>query len=406
MPARGPRYFAGLTRNAFLLAITSLFADISTEMLYPVIPLFLTQVLAAPATVLGLVEGIADATQNIAQGFSGWMASRFRRNKPLALAGYALAAIAKPCMGLSLIWPQFLGARFADRLGAGTRSAPRDALIAGSVEQAHRGKAFGLEGAGDHLGAVLGPLIALLVLSVWQPDLRWLFYLAAIPAAIAFVMVLPVTEPRNPEQQPVAKIHLGELPPAYWRYLAAVGLFGIGNSTNAFLILRIKEVGLSTEQTILVYAAFNLVAALASLPAGSLSDRFGRRGVLTGALAVFALAYAGFAATADLTTLMACFVFCGLFQGTFRTVGKAAASDIVPEQYKALGIGLYASVVGLTALAASAVGGQLWTSIGPSATFWYGAVLAAIACPVLYMILPGRHDSYGKHQPAQGVPVR
>ncbi|MDE3076795.1 MAG: MFS transporter, partial [Chloroflexota bacterium] len=341
-----------LPRTTLLLAAASFFADISTEMLYPIIPLFLTEVLAAPATILGLVEVFADAIQNIAQGGSGWTASRFRSNKLVALGGYALAAIGKPCIGLAVVWPQFLAARFADRLGAGTRSAPRDALIASSVDEAQRGMAFGMESAGDNLGAVLGPLISLMLVSVWLWDLRGLFLLAFAPAAMAFVMVLLVREPAGNELQPAATVRLRDLPRTFWRYVGATVLFGIGNSTNAFLILRLKQLGFSTPTTILVYAAFNLIAALASLPAGRLSDTVGRRSVLSAGLLIFALAYAGFAVTTNFTILTACFAFYGLYQGTFRTVGKAVASDLVDDGHRALAIGLYASAGGFATLAA------------------------------------------------------
>jgi len=188
------RHFAGLSKNTFLLALSSLFADISTEMLYPVLPLFLTQTLRASGSVVGLVDGLAQATQNVVQGFSGALSDRLQRRKPLALFGYALAAIAKPLMGMATIWQGLFAARLLDRLGAGTRSAPRDALIASSVDAANRGRAFGLEGVGDNAGAFLGPLLALFLLYSLQIGIRSIFYLALIPGLLAFVMVLFVRE--------------------------------------------------------------------------------------------------------------------------------------------------------------------------------------------------------------------
>src|SRR5262245_43755819 len=184
------RYFAGLSRNTFLLAFASLFADISTEMLYPVLPIFLTQTLHASGSIVGLVEGVAHATQNIVQGFSGSLSDKLQKRKSIALAGYLLAAIAKPLIGLSTGWQGVLGARMPDRFGAGSRSARRDALIAASVAEENRGRAFGLEGIGDNAGAFLGPLLAVLLLAAWQLDVRYIFYLAFIPGMLAFVMVL------------------------------------------------------------------------------------------------------------------------------------------------------------------------------------------------------------------------
>jgi MFS family permease len=190
------RYFAGLSRNTFLLAFTSLLADISTEMLYPVLPVFLTKTLKASGSIVGLVDGFAQATQNIVQGFFGTLSDKLQRRKPIALAGYLLAAISKPLMGLAPVWEVVFGARLLDRLGAGARSAPRDALIASSVSEENRGRAFGLEGVGDNAGAFLGPLLAVFLLHSLHVDLRSVFYLAVIPGLLAFALVLLVNEPR------------------------------------------------------------------------------------------------------------------------------------------------------------------------------------------------------------------
>src|SRR5581483_1310984 len=197
-PVAGSRQplFAGLTRNTLLLALSSLFADISTEMLYPVLPVFLTQTMGASGSIVGLIEGTAVATQNLAQGLSGTISDRIQRRKAVALAGYALAAIAKPLIGVSAAWQGVLGARFLDRFGTGVRSAPRDALIAASTDRAHRGKAFGLEGAGDNAGAFLGPVIAAVLLGAFGVPLRWIFYLAVAPGLLAFIMVLLTRERR------------------------------------------------------------------------------------------------------------------------------------------------------------------------------------------------------------------
>ena len=180
------RYFSGLSRNTFLLALSSLFADISTEMLYPILPVFLTDTLKASGSAIGLIEGIAGAAQNLAQGFSGALSDKLQRRKPVALAGYLLAALAKPLMGAATAWPVLAGGRLLDRLGAGARSAPRDALVASSADEANRGKAFGLEGMGDNAGAFLGPLLAVLLLTAWHLDMRLIFYLALVPGLLAF----------------------------------------------------------------------------------------------------------------------------------------------------------------------------------------------------------------------------
>jgi MFS family permease len=264
-----------------------------------------------------------------------------------------------------------------DRFGAGVRAAPRDALIAGSVAAPYRGRAFGLEGLGDNAGACLGPLIALLLLSIGALQLRTIIYLAVIPGLGAFLMVLLVRERTEPGlNAPAHWPRLSRLPPAYWRYLAATAIFGVGNSSNAFLILRTRETGASLYATILVYAAFNLVAALISYPAGAFSDRRGRGGLLLGAFAVFALAYVGFAVTGRFAVVAVLFVFYGLYQGIFRAVGKSLAADLVPANMRATGIGCYNATNGMLQLMASVVAGLLWDHASHAAVFWFGGFWA------------------------------
>lgn len=386
-------YLAGLPRNVFLLALASLFADISTEMLYPVLPAFLTQTLQASGSVVGLVDGAAQATQNIVQGFSGALSDKLRKRKAIALIGYLLAALAKPLTGLSTIWQGVLGARLLDRFGAGTRSAPRDALIASSVEEQDRGRAFGLEGVGDNAGAFFGPLLAVLLLYALHFDMRGIFYLAVIPGFLAFLMVAMVTE-RPAAITSKAKIDIGlrQFPRSYWRYLSVTALFGIGNSTNAFLILRTQDVGASLELTILIYAAFNLVAALVSYPAGFLSDRWGRKIVLLGSFVVFALAYLGFALTRQVLLIAALFVFYGIYQGTFRAVGKAFAADFVPDHLRASGIGWYNTSVGLVQLVASLIAGVLWDHISHGSVFLFGTLFAVLGSIALSWLILDAHE--------------
>jgi MFS family permease len=385
------RYFAGLSRNTFVLACASLFADISTEMLYPVLPVFLTQILSASGSVVGLIDGVAQATQNIVQGLSGWLSDKLQRRKPIALAGYLLAAIAKPLMGLSTSWPGVLGGRFLDRLGTGARSAPRDALVASSADEEHRGKAFGLEGIGDNLGAFLGPLLAVGLLMALHVDLRAVFYLALVPGLLAVLMIVLVTE-RPVAVAAKAKLDVGvrQFPSAYWKYLLVTALFGIGNSSNAFLILQTQAIGASLEATILVYAAFNLVAALISYPAGFLSDRWGRRDILLASFLIFFVAYLGFALTGNVFLIAALFVFYGLYQGIFRTVGKALATDFVPERLRASGVGWYNTTVGLLGLVASIAAGLLWDHVGHGAVFLFGAAFAVVGSIALLMMVPAK----------------
>jgi MFS family permease len=381
--------FTGLSRNTFLLALSSLFADISSEMIVPILPIFLTQTLKVSASVVGLVEGIAGATQNITQGLSGSLSDKLQKRKPIALVGYFLAAIGKPLMGFASIWQGVLGGRLLDRFGAGTRSAPRDALIASSVDEAHRGKAFGLEGVGDNAGAFLGPLLAVLLLIVWHLPVRLIFYLAVVPGLLAFLMVVFVHE-RPVKVTAKARFDIGveKFPKAYWKYLLATALFGIGNSSNAFLILETKDIGASLTTTILIYAGFNLVAALISYPAGYLSDRLGRRNLLVLSIAIFFVTYLGFALTRAVAFIGVLFLFYGLYQGIIRSVGKALASDYVSDALRASAIGWYNATMGVCGLAASLLGGWLWDHVGHTAVFVFGAVFAALGIIASVVLIP------------------
>ncbi len=371
------KLFTGISINTVFLAFSSLFADISSEMLYPILPIFLTETLKAGGSIVGIVEGIAEATQNIIQGFSGWLSDKIQKRKPIALLGYALAALSKPLMGLASNWQGVLGSRFLDRFGTGTRSAPRDALIASSVSEKDRGKAFGFEGIGDNLGAFIGPLAAIALLFFLKTDIRFIFYLAIVPGLLAFIMILFVKEkPIKVSSKAKLDIHIGNFPKPYWRYLSIITLFGIGNSSNSFLILQTKDLGVSLGMTIFIYALFNLVAALISYPSGFLADKFGRKEILLSSFFIFFITYLGFALTKNIYLIAILFILYGLYQGIFRSVGKTFATDFVPQQLRASGVGWYMTTVGLSGLFASVVAGQLWDKIGHSAVFLYGAVFA------------------------------
>lgn len=381
--------FAGLTRDSWLLALASLFTDISTEMLYPVLPIYLTQTLGASGLVVGVIEGLATGAQNLIQGVSGSLSDRLQRRKPIALTGYALAAVAKPLIGLSPAWQGVLGARLLDRLGTGVRSAPRDALIAASADEASRGRAFGLEGVGDNLGAFLGPLITVALLLFLHIELRNIFYFAIIPGFLSFATILLVRE-RRVMKQATAEIGVGlwRLPGPYKRYLVATLVFGVGNSSNAFLILKTREFGASLSATILIYAGFNLVAAALSYPAGAMADRLGRRRLLVCAYAIFFATYLGFALAPGLIWAAGLFVLYGAYQGIFRAVGKALVSDLVPDQLHASGIGWYSAAVGLSGMIAGLISGLLWDRVGHASVFVYGATFAAIGGIALMALVP------------------
>jgi len=391
--AKKTSYFSGLTNNTYLLALTSLFADISSEMLYPILPIFLTQNLKVGGSIVGIVEGVAETTQNIVQGFSGWLSDKWQKRKGIALFGYILAAISKPFIGMATGWPVVLGARFMDRLGSGTRSAPRDALIAASADEKNRGKAFGLEGAGDNLGAFIGPLIAVALLFQLEINIRSVFYLSIIPGGLAVLMILAVREKKvTPQSKVRIDLSCRQFPSGYRKYLLATVMFGIGNSSNAFLILQTKDLGASFKDTILIYAAFNLLAALVSYPSGHLSDKLGRKNILLVSFNIFLITYTGFAFTKNLWLIGGLFCLYGLYQGIFRSVGKAMAADLVPAHLRASGIGWYSTMVGLSGLVASIVAGQLWDKVSHHAVFLYGAAFSIVGIISLIILIPGNQQ--------------
>lgn len=383
------RLFAGLSGNTFLLALASMFSDISTEMLYPILPDFLTRTLHASGAVVGLVDGFAQALQNFAQGVAGTLSDRLQKRKSIALPGYLLAAIAKPLIGLATSWYGVFGARLLDRVAAGSRSAPRDALVASSVDEANRGRAFGLEGLGDNAGAFLGPLIAVYLIYSLHFGMRKVFHLTVFPGLMAFVMVALVRErPAAVAAKSRIDVGLHRFPKAYWNYLLVTAVFGVGNSSNAFLILRTRDAGASLESTILIYAAFNLAAALISYPAGTWSDHWGRRNVLLGSFAISLIAYLGFALGGRIELVAPLFVLYGLYQGIFRAVGKALASDFVPADLRASGIGWYSATVGMLQLVSSLIAGLLWDRVGHAAVFYFGAAFALLGGVALLVLVP------------------
>lgn len=384
--------FKGLTKNTFLLTLTSLFADISTEMLYPILPIFLTQYLKAGGSIVGIIEGIATATQNVEMGFAGWLSDKIQKRKPIAIAGYTLAAIAKPLIGLSTAWPGVLAGRFLDRLGSGTRSAPRDALVAASADEKARGKAFGLEGIGDNLGAFLGPLVAIALLFYLKVQIREIFYLAIIPGLIAVVMIILVKEQKDHiSSKYKLDTNVLHFPTLYWKYLAVTAVFGIGNLSSSFMILQTRSVGVPLIITIFIYAVFNLVAAIVSYPSGFLSDKFGRKNVLLTSFVLFLATALGFAKTSSIFASAVLFILYGAYQGIFRTAGKAFASDFVKAEVRASAVGWYNAAVGLSGLVASITAGIIWDRVGHSAVFIFAAIFAALGSILLYFFPSDRY---------------
>ena len=372
----------GITRNVVALGVVSFLTDVSTEMILPVLPLFVTGVLGGTAVSVGLIEGVAESVSSLLRIVSGWLSDKIGARKPFLLFGYGVSGVAKAALALAASWPAVLGLRAADRVGKGLRNPPRDALIADSVEPAYYGAAFGFHRALDTLGAALGPLAAFAILAAAPGHYGRVFLWSAVPAALSLVVlavfVRSATRERAQSRQS-ARAALAEVGRPLKSFLFVAGLFSLANSSIAFLILRAQGVGVPASRVPLIYFAYNLVYALLSYPIGHWTDSRGRRPALLAAYASFAILYGVLAATATPAWTIAVFVLLGVHSALLEGSQRAYVADLVPADRRASAYGLYYTVVGLALLPASAVAGWLWERAGPQFTFALEAGLAAIA---------------------------
>lgn len=381
------RLTQGLGRNVFVLGVVSLFTDISSEMVYPIVPIFLTTVLHAPMDVLGLIEGIAESVASLLKWAAGAWSDRLGRRTPFVVFGYGISSISKPLLFLAASWHGVLFSRLIDRFGKGLRTAPRDVMIAAACDPARRGKAFGFHRAMDTVGACIGPLLAVFMLHSLHMPLRSIFVWAFVPAALG-VLTLFFLQKSPPAARAIHAVPedaptRAPLPGSLKRFIAIYALFALGNSSDVFLILRAKSLGFSDTQTLLTYVFYNFVYAAAATPAGWISDHVSRRKLMTGGLIVFALVYAGFAAARAPWMIWALFALYGFYGAATEGVAKAYVTDLAPAARRGAALGLYQAVSGLTVFFASVVAGALWKNLGPWATFAYGAALALAAALLL-----------------------
>jgi MFS family permease len=373
-PGRYERgWLAGLSPNVVLLGWVSFFADVSSEMLYPLIPIFLTTVLNAPVALVGVIEGIAEAVASIMKPLAGRLSDASGKRRLYILQGYGLAACAKAILALAYAWPVALLGRVVDRFGKGLRTGSRDALLADSVDRANLGKALGFHRGMDTMGAVVGPLLALLLLKLSGNNLRLVLWLAVIPGLIGAALVLLIREQRRQAGAGRAAHVPAALPARFKWFLLVWGIFAFTNSSDVFILLKAKQLGLATAGVVLLYTLYNLTYAAASPALGRLSDMLGRRALLVSGLIVFGLVYSGFAAASSTVHLIILFAVYGLYMAATDGVSKAFAIDLVPAGAKATASGWLGMVTGFGALIASTTAGVLWDSVGPWAVFALGA---------------------------------
>jgi MFS family permease len=373
--------------NAGVLALgwVSFLTDVASEMIYPLLPAFLTRTLGAGPAVVGLIEGVAESTASLTKVASGWWSDRVRRRKPLVLAGYSLAAIVRPLVGLATTWVQVLAIRFTDRVGKGIRTAPRDALLADLAPAESRGKAFGLQRAMDNAGAMVGPLVASALLYFWIREERTVFLLALIPGLAAVALLAArVPEKSRPRGAHAPEPSMGSgarspLPRRFWWIIGIFVLFTLANSTDAFLLLLARQTGVPLWQIPLLWAFLQGVKAAAGVPGGALSDRIGRTGALVAGWIVYAAAYAGFASVSSAPALWALFALYGLFYGLTEGAERALVADLVPADSRGRAFGVFHGSIGIAALPASVLFGLWWKLFGPSTAFAIGAGLALLS---------------------------
>jgi len=374
-------------RSVWLLGWVSLATDAGTEAIYPLLPFFLTQVLGAGAVSLGVIEGAAEAVNSFLKILSGRVADRSPAKRPLVLFGYGVSSLARPFIAITTSWTQVFTVRVLDRVGKGVRGAPRDALLAATATPHTRGKIFGFHRAMDNLGAVVGPLAATAFLWMYPGRLRTLFALTIVPGIVSIVLILLIRE----DTAPTAEHHAPQTTESVGRpftiFMIVLTVFTLGNSTDAFLLLKLTDAAGGAKFVPLMWAALNFVKAAVSVVGGSWSDRIGRRQVIGLGWLIYAAVYAGFAISTSLAGLLAWFMIYGFYFGFAEGTEKALVADLAPAESRGTAYGIYTAVQGIGALAASIVFGLLWNAFGAAIAFGVGAALALTATALLFIIV-------------------
>lgn len=369
----------GLEKNAFFTGLTSFFTDTSTKMVYSVMPLFLLSI-GASKTTISLIEGIAESTASLLKAISGYWSDKIGKNKPFMIIGYGITAIITPLYALARIPIQILFFRFFERIGKGLRAAPRDSLISGSIKKNEAGKTFGFQKAMDNSGAIVGPLIAFLLLSIFPLNYSYIFLLATIPAILGVLtIIIFIKEAKAEKNETTNKISLKLLPKKFYFFLIIIFVFTLGNSADALLLVKTSETGIDKSYIPFVYMIFNTVSVLLAIPIGKLSDRIGREKLIILGFIVYAIVYYFFGRFNSINVFIFLFMLYGFYSALTDGSQKAMISDIVSKDLKGTGFGIYHAVLGITLLPASLIAGLLYDKVNSNAPFYFGSIMALIA---------------------------
>lgn len=378
-----------INKNVLALGFVSFFNDVSSEMIYPLIPIFLASVLGASTILIGLIEGLAESVSSLWKLISGYYSDRVRKRKALVNIGYSLSSLARPLISLTSSAWQVLFIRMADRVGKGIRTSPRDALIADSTVQSYRGTAFGFHRAMDHLGAVVGPLIALILLPLLNQNLRLMFFLSSIPALICLLILFLFVKEKKQSQdrkEKYIKLSLKPFGARFRFYLLVLFIFTLSNSSDAFLILRANNLGVATTLIPLLWIILHLVKSILSTPGGMLSDRYGRLKILIAGFVIYSFVYFGLAFANFSYQVWVLFAVYGIYFSLTEGTEKALVSDLVKVEHRGTAFGLYHFTVGITIFPASLIFGFIWNYFNPTYAFLFGAFLSSIAVLLLLQI--------------------
>ncbi|MPM77769.1 Multidrug resistance protein MdtG [bioreactor metagenome] len=369
----------GFEKNAFFTGLTSFFTDTSTKMVYSIMPLFLLSI-GASKTTISLIEGIAESTASLLKAISGYWSDKIGKNKPFMIIGYGITAIITPLYALARIPIQILFFRFFERIGKGLRAAPRDSLISGSIKKNEAGKTFGFQKAMDNSGAIVGPLIAFLLLSIFPLNYSYIFLLATIPAILGVLtIIIFIKEAKAEKKETTNKISLKLLPKKFYFFLIIIFVFTLGNSADALLLVKTSETGIDKSYIPFVYMIFNTVSVLLAIPIGKLSDRIGREKLIILGFIVYAIVYYFFGRFNSINVFIFLFMLYGFYSALTDGSQKAMISDIVSKDLKGTGFGIYHAVLGITLLPASLIAGLLYDRVNSNAPFYFGSVMALIA---------------------------